>query len=257
MQFGICCSPAAANQAAGLGFDYFESPVAELLKPREDEASFQAALQQAREAGLACRAANVFVPAELKICGPSVDLSALERFVTVAFRRAEQVGIKVIVFGSGGARRIPDGFDRAAAWAQLADFCRMLAPLAEARGVTVVVEPLNRAECNVLTSVAEAVRLVREVDHPALRLLVDAYHLLKDGDALDDVVANANLLAHVHVATIPNRLAPGLEDFDLRPFFAALHRAAYHARISFEGKMPEDWRDLGKSLAWMRSMVEM
>lgn len=255
MQFGICCSPTLAIHAAGLGFDYFESPVAELLKPREDEAAFQAALRTARESGLPCQAANVFVPADLKITGPAADLSALERFVSVAFRRAEEAGVQVIVFGSGGARRIPDGFERSTAWEQIAAFCRGMAPLAEKHGVTVAVEPLNRAECNVLTTVAESARLVRQVDHPALRLLVDAYHLLKDGDSLEDVVANADLLAHVHVATLPNRLAPALEECDLSPFFQALRRAGYHGRISFEGNLPGDWQDLRKSLAWMRNEV--
>ena len=101
------------------------------------------------------------------------------------------------MFGSGGARRIPEGFDPKDAHDQLVRFCSMLAPIAWRHGVTVVVEPLNRQECNVLTTVKECAALVREVAQPGLRLLVDAYHLLRDNDSCDDIATHGDLLAHV------------------------------------------------------------
>jgi sugar phosphate isomerase/epimerase len=128
----------------------------------------------------------------------------------------------------------------------------MLAPVAAAHGVSVAVEPLNQAECNVLTSVGECARLVREVDHPAIRLLVDAFHLLKDHDSIEDVVVNRDILAHVHVATVPGRLAPGMEACDLAPFFDALVRSGYDRRISIEAILPEQWEDLRQSLELMK-----
>jgi sugar phosphate isomerase/epimerase len=256
MQYGICGNPGIAGPAAQAGYDYFEWSVGGFLKPREDEAAFTAALEEVHRAALPCLAVNVFVPADLKITGPAVDLAALEQYVTVACRRTRQAGVEVIVFGSGGARRIPEGFDRAAAWRQLQDFVGMLAPIAAAQSVTIAVEPLHKAECNVLTTVGECARLVREINHPAIRLLVDAYHLLKDGDSLEDVVSNGDLLVHVHIATVPDRLAPGMQACDLQPFFAALKRSGYHGRISIEGNLPEDTQHLHKSLLLMKSYTE-
>jgi sugar phosphate isomerase/epimerase len=253
MQFGICGNPKdVAGMAVQAGFDYIEMMVGELLKPREDEAAFTAALAGVRQGVLPCPAVNVFVPGDLKITGPAADLSLLEAYVTTACYRAEKAGVKLIVFGSGGARRIPGGFERAEAWKQLVAFCRMLAPVAAAHGVSVAVEPLNQAECNVLTSVGECARLVREVDHPAIRLLVDAFHLLKDHDSIEDVVVNRDILAHVHVATVPGRLAPGMEACDLAPFFDALVRSGYDRRISIEAILPEQWEDLRQSLELMK-----
>jgi sugar phosphate isomerase/epimerase len=253
MQYGICGSPRIAGPAAQAGYDYFEWSAGGLLKPREDEAAFTTALEAVRQAGLPCPVVNVFVPADLKITGPAADLAALEQYVTVACRRARQAGVQVIVFGSGGARRIPEGFERAAAWRQILDFVGMMAPIAAAQSVIIAVEPLNLAECNVLTTVGECARLVREVDHPAIRLLVDAYHLLKDGDSLEDVAANGDLLAHVHVATVPDRLAPGMQTCDLQPFFTALKRGGYHGRVSIEGNLPTDPRDLRRSLSLLKT----
>jgi sugar phosphate isomerase/epimerase len=257
MQFGICGNPKdVAGMAALAGFDYIEMMVGDLLKPREDEAAFTVGLAEVQKHGLPCTAVNVFVPGNLKITGPAADMALLEAYVTTACHRAEKAGVKVIVFGSGGARRIPDGFERTEAWKQLVAFCRMLAPVAAAHGVSVAVEPLNQAECNVLTSVGECARLVREVDHPAIRLLVDAFHLAKDHDSIEDIVANGDILAHVHVATVPGRLAPGMEDCDLAPFFNALVRGGYNRRISIEAILPEHWEDLRQSLELMEKLLK-
>ena len=242
--------------AAQAGFDYIEMTVGELLKPREDEAACAAALAEVRQGGLPCPAGNVFVPGDLKITGPTANLALLESYVTTACHRAERAGVKVIVFGSGGARRIPDRFERSEAWKQLVAFCRMLAPVAAAHGVTVAIEPLNQAECNVLTSVGECARLVREVDQSSIRLLVDAFHLLKDHDSIEDIVVNGDILAHVHVATIPGRLAPGMETCDLAPFFTALQRAGYAGRVSIEAKLPNQAKDLRQSLELMKNWLK-
>lgn len=254
MQFGICGGPELAGRAEKAGFDYFEWSVGGFLKPREDEECFNRALEDVRRIGLPCPAVNVFLPADLKVTGPVVDPAALKAYVATACRRAQAAGVRVIVLGSGGARRIPDGFDRDQAWDQLLAFSHVLAPLAMTHGVTVAVEPLNVAECNVLNTVSECARLVRQVNHPAFRLLVDAYHLLRDGDSLEDIVANRDLLVHIHVATLPNRLAPGMEACDqLSAFFKTLARSGYDGRISIEGSLPDTVAGLASSLSLMKS----
>ena len=71
--------------------------------------------------------------------------------------------------------------------------------------VTIVVEPLNRRECNVFTSVGECAEYVRQVDHANLRLLVDAYHWLLDNDSYQSIIRYGPLIKHVHIATEANR----------------------------------------------------
>jgi len=127
----------------------------------------------------------------------------------------------------------------------------MFAPIAQRHGVVVAMEPLNRQECNVLNTVGECAAMVREVAHPGLRLLVDAYHLLRDGDSCADIAANGDLLRHVHIATIPNRLAPGAEPCDFSPFFDALIKAGYNGRLSIEGNIPSPESVLPPALSLM------
>lgn len=256
MKIGICCGVQQASAAAQAGFDYIEGSVAGMLNPKADGAVFEGLLSEIRSAPLPCTAVNCFVPGDLKISGPTADLAALEVYVSTVFERASRAGIRLIVFGSGGARQVPEGFDRKRATAQIADFCRMFAPLAQRHGITVVVEPLNKAECNILTTVGEAAELVRRVNHPALRLLVDGYHFAKDNDSLADLRASATLLAHVHLATIPNRLAPGMEPCDFTGLFRVLRESGYAGGVSFEGKSPDSPEGLARAAALMRTYVQ-
>lgn len=234
MLFGVCWSPENAAVMADAGFDFMELNVQAHLKPQESDAWFASYLPVLQSARPPCLAANCFVPGNLKICGPETEPEKLAAYVAVALRRARQAGMKTIVFGSGGARRIPDGFSRDQAWNQLVEFGRMTAVLAAREQITIAVEPLNRAECNVLTAVGESARYVREVNHPSFRLLVDAYHWLKDDDSWDDLVAAGPLLSHVHIATRNARLAPGGEACDFGPFFAALRAVGYAGPVSIE-----------------------
>jgi sugar phosphate isomerase/epimerase len=132
----------------------------------------------------------------------------------------------------------------------------MVAPVAQDHGVTVAVEPLNRTQCNVLTTLDECARLVTEVAHPALRLLVDAYHLMRDNDSYEDIVRHGSLLVHAHLATVPHGLAPGAEPCDFAPFFASLAKAGYNGRVSVEGRFANPGAELPAALKLMRALAE-
>jgi sugar phosphate isomerase/epimerase len=255
MEFGVCGGLEVAAVAARESYDYMEWTVASLLLPREPENAFRDALNARNKADLPYPVANGFVPGDLKITGPDVDDPALQAYVATTMARAERAGIEVIVFGSGGARRIPDGFDAHRAHAQLVTFCRMVGPLARDHGVTVAVEPLNSAECNVLTTLDESAGLVREVADPAIRLLVDAYHLMREDDSFDAIVAHGDLLVHAHIATEANRRPPGVEPCDFSPFFAALARARYTGRVSIESRVQDLGAELPVALVALRELV--
>jgi len=251
MKFGVCGDLTVAQAAARAGYDFAEWSVGALLKPREPEEAFLAGIETVRAAGVKYPVVNCFVPADLKITGDTVDRQALRDYVACTMERAERAGVEVIVFGSGGARRIPDGFDGQRARAQIVEFCAMVGPIAQDHGVTVVVEPLNRAECNILNTVGECAGVVRDAAHPSIRLLVDAYHLMRDSDSYADIVTHGDLLRHVHIATATTRLAPGAEPCDFAAFFTALAKARYTGRISIESKL----RDLETELPQARALM--
>jgi sugar phosphate isomerase/epimerase len=252
MEYGVVCGPELASAVAKAGYTFIEATVGALLKPLESEAAFRDTLAQYRACGLPCPAVNCFVPAQIKITGPTADMHVLRDYVATVFTRAREAGVGIVVFGSAGARNIPEGFDRGKAWAQIVDFTRMIAPMAEKHGVLVVIEPLNRKESNVLNTVGEGARLAAEVNHPSVQLLVDGFHWARDNDSAEDIVRHGVILRHAHIGTPQNRMIPGAEDFDFGPFFTALRKANYNGRISVEARIPDPGKDLARALDLMR-----
>jgi sugar phosphate isomerase/epimerase len=255
MKLGICADPQYGPAVADAGFSFLELHVQRHLRTLDDDDAFHAELARIQRAPIPALVANCFVPGELKITGPKVDAARLEQYVHTALMRAQRAGIHTIVFGSGGARRIPEGYDRHQAWQQLVNWGKMIGPIAEEHQVTVVVEPLNRDECNVLNTVGEAGRYVVEVDHPHFRLLVDAYHWLRDRDSFEDIVQYGSLLRHVHIATETSRLAPGFEPCDFAGFFRALRLSGYDGLISVEARWESIETQASEAFVHLERMV--
>ena len=118
MQIGICASPEQLIGVNVSGLAYAEVNVQTFLAPQADEAAFAARLQAAKACPLPVTAANCFLPGGLKTTGPAVNGAVLDAYVRTTFRRARQAGIAIIVFGSGGSRQAPEGWEhaRAADW---------------------------------------------------------------------------------------------------------------------------------------------
>jgi sugar phosphate isomerase/epimerase len=140
---------------------------------------------------------------------------------------------------------VPEGFSGAKAFEQYVDLLRQFAPLAEENGVTIVVEPLNRGECNLVNTVLEGAEAVQRANHPAVKLLVDLFHMLRNGESPDDIVKVGPLIRHAHLAENKDRAAPGTHGEDFRPFLRALRRTGYNERLALE----PIWTDLPGQLA--------
>jgi sugar phosphate isomerase/epimerase len=256
MRFGICTgiSNGAAMKAAG--YDYIELSVAGDLLPDEPEAVWsekRAAIKAMTDAtGLFPEAFNSFVRTG-KIVGPEADFVRLERYVHTALARAAELGGKVIVFGSGGARNVPEGFDRSTAEAQIVRFLNLCADASEKTGVIVVTEPLSRKESNIITSVAEGADFVRRVNRPGVRNLADTYHMAEDGEPLAAIVQDGDLLAHAHTAESIGRGAPGTGNTDFNAIFAAFREAGYDGRLSIECGWKDFSSEAGPALAVLRN----
>lgn len=245
MRIGLCTS-SLANTAliAASGLDYVEENVQSFLAPEGTDESFSHRLALAKVCAKPILAANCFLPAELKCVGKGVDRSRLLAYAEQAFTRAHRAGIELIVFGSGGSRQVPEGFDHGAAEKQ---FCHLLAdlgPLAARHGVTVVVEPLHHEECNFINTVAQGAGLVRWVNHPSIRLLADLFHMMREHEPPSSLIEHGDVIRHVHLAEREERTAPGVKGDNFRPFFRALQAIGYDRTISLEC----GWTDLAAQL---------
>jgi sugar phosphate isomerase/epimerase len=241
MKFGICTKVENAAAVKAAGWDYVEESVQGLLKGQTSDAEWDG-LKRTTGAALPVPAANSLVPGSLPITGPSVNEDALTAYMTHVLGRAKKVGIKTLVFGSAGARNVPEGFSRDKAREQIIRFLKNSVGVAKQNDVTLVAEPLNRGESNVINSVEEAMTYVKAVDHPNFQCLVDSYHFWLEDEPLSNLKAAMPWIKHVHLADKDGRVAPGLSGkADYVPFFKVLKEGNYSGLISFEGKAMDDF----------------
>lgn len=240
---GIASSPehAAALQRAGASF--LTLSTASFLVPDKDDEAFAKQLASIKDAPLPVLACNSFIrPPHLHCVGPDANHDEVLEWADTAFRRLAEAKGKFIVFGSSGARRVPDGFPRAKAERQFVSLLKKMGPLAEKRGVTVVVEQLQEKECNFINRISQAASLIRAAGHPRVRVLADLYHMRVMGDTPDDLRDALDVVAHMEIAEKAERTYPGVEGDDFRPFFRVLHEKGWKGAISIEGRgEPEQW----------------
>ena len=118
------------------------------------------------------------------------------------------------------------------------DGLKMLAPLAEKARVTLMLEPLNILVDHpgyFLKGSAVGFDLVREVGSPNIRLLFDIYHLqVMEGNIIQKLTGNLDVIGHIHVADVPGRHEPGTGELNYQNIFKALKKADYQGYIGFE-----------------------
>lgn len=204
MRFGVCMPIEQAEFIAKLGFDYLEVSAAGLAEMTE--AQFADFLQKNEAAPIHAEAANCMFPGSIKLTGDNVDFEAIQTYVNHAIGRLAQAGIKIGVFGSGGSRRVPENFPREKAWEQLKTVAKILGDAGEKYGVTIALEPLRHEETNIFTMQPEALKFVKEVNHPHFKLLCDYYHLISENGTPEMVEQCGDILAHTHIANPVGRV---------------------------------------------------
>ena len=255
LRLGICCGPDKARQAAAAGCDFIEPGFSGFLDPTLPEDKWATRAAQMEASPLRAESFNGLLRGELKVTGPEVALPKVAQYLQIGFRRARTCGAQRVVFGSGAARRVPEGFPRDQAETQIADFLKMAGDLAAVEKLALVIEPLQHAETNILNTLAEALAMARRVAHPAVKVLVDSFHMGKEKEPLEHIGDAIDSLAHVHISGLTNsRPGPGFDDTDYRPFLAALKKAGYADRVSMECGWKDFAADVSKSVTLVRQI---
>ncbi len=146
---------------------------------------------------------------------------------------AGDIGAPVMIFGSPFQRKIEDG-DREGAWQRtLESYLSLVDRLAD-RGVTLCQESLPSPECDFIMTAAEAAEMVRDVNHPHFRLMLDVKSMCSEERTPAEIIREfAPLVDHFH-ANDANRRGPGFGDTDFRPIAAALREVGYTRYVSVE-----------------------
>lgn len=231
---GVATSRTNDSLLHSAGYDYIEENVQKLLSPFIAEDTFQLHLAQLRKLQCKVEVCNSFFPGEIRLTGDNVNEQQVLTYVQGVMSRAKQAGIRLIVLGSGGSRRLPDNYNKDTATQQFIRLCRKMAVVAGKYDCVIAIENLNSTETNFVNTLAEADAIVTAVKHPNFKLTADIYHMLKEHESPDMIGKARKNLVHCHIAEREKRTAPGSTGDDVAPYIAALASIQYTGRISLE-----------------------
>ena len=245
-EIGVVQTIANDSLLAVAGYTCLVESVASWISPRTvSEDQFAHNLKQFKTLRLPVYAFNIFMPGELKLVGPAVDEAAILQYAETVFQRCQRTGVKLIIWGSGGARRIPQGFDRKKASKQFISIARQVAIAASKYNITLALENLNRTETNFINTLQEALDIVRQVDHPNFRLCADIYHMLVEEEPARVIERTKKYLIHVDLAEKNGRTPPGVNGEDFKSYLMALQQINYSGKIILECR----WENLSTQAA--------
>ena len=177
-------------------------------------------------------------PDGLSLTDPDATLRKRTREVmTHLIGLCAELGGSVLVHGSPKQRQTAQGETHANALARLQDAMAQAALTAARTGVVYCIEPLSKRETSLVNTIAEAAELVRAIDHPNFRTMIDCSAAgQSEAESIPDLIDRwlpTGLIAHLQVND-PNRRGPGQGEMKFAPILAALKRHNYAGTIAVE-----------------------
>ena len=140
----------------------------------------------------------------------------------------------VMVFGSPQQRSAVGALTSAEATRILTDELARAAPHAEKRGVQLLLEPLSKNQTDIVTTLEEAVAIVREIGSPAVQTMFDVHNAVDQTSPHADLIKRFHSqIRHVHVNEMDGR-EPGTGNYDFGDLLSALDQVSYQGWVSLE-----------------------
>ena len=119
-------------------------------------------------------------------------------------------------------------------------------------GVQPVMEMINGTDMPrfIVQNIAQAQDILDAVNHPALKLQYDCYHMAMMGEpVLDTLKENINLIGHIQFADCPGRHEPDTASIEYQNIFNYLAHSAYRGYVAAEYKPMQHSE---QSFAWKK-----
>jgi len=148
--------------------------------------------------------------------------------------QAKEFRVPTVIVTTGNEMAIPREKQHAAIVAGL----KGAAPGAEAQGINLVLEPLNILVDHrgyYLSTSTEGFEILREVGSPRVKLLYDIYHQqITEGNLIQTITRNIDLIGHFHLADVPGRHEPGTGEINYVSIFRAIASTSYGGFVGLE-----------------------
>jgi len=186
--------------------------------------------------------------------GIAADPGRIEAFragVPKAIEYAQALGVGTLNCLAG--KRI-EGVDEARQRETLIGNLRFAARLLAAKGLRLVVEPVNHFDIPgfFLNRSDQVLALLDAVDEPNVFLQFDIYHAQREeGELAATLRSHLSRIGHVQVADNPGRHQPGTGEINFPFLFQELDRLGFQGQVGLEYVPSPDTRS---SLGWIKEM---
>ncbi|KAA5545710.1 sugar phosphate isomerase/epimerase family protein [Adhaeribacter rhizoryzae] len=218
-------------KAADLGFDALElfTPAASAIEPE----ILTGLLQKYNLALAAVGTGAGKVIHGLTLTDPNQEIRKQAiTFISDMISFGAQFGAPAII-GSMQGNVVP-GVEREQAFEWLAEGLTKLGKHAQSEGVSLIYEPLNRYETNLINTLGDGAAFVQALSTSNVKLLADLFHMnIEEVSLPDSIRAHGASIGHVHFAD-SNRRPVGLGHTAMADIATALREITYNGYVSAE-----------------------
>ncbi|MGB5445890.1 MAG: TIM barrel protein [Psychromonas sp.] len=155
--------------------------------------------------------------------------------LTESIAAAKSLNISMLISQVGD---FVNGVPREQQKQSLIDGLSAAAPLLEAAGITLVVEPLNELidhQGYYLVRSAEAFDIIKQVGSPNIKILFDIYHQqISEGNIINNILANIDYIGHFHAAGNPGRNELQRGEINYPQIFSAIRQSDFKGYVGLE-----------------------
>ncbi len=154
------------------------------------------------------------------------------------------------MYSAVGKARMVSPDQRKVEWERAVKNLYKVSEMAQSKGLSIALEPLNRFESDLINTAEDVMRLINDINHPAAKVLLDSFHMAIEERNLEQAIITAgDKLIHVQVSE-NYRGTPGTGQTSWTDFKNGLQKINYSGVVSIESFTPEIKELAGTVCIW-------
>lgn len=178
-------------------------------------------------------------------------------YIKACFEITAELGAKFLagpMYSAVGKARLVSPEQKKIEWERAVSNLHKVCKMAEAQGLEIALEPLNRFETDLINTAEDLMRLIQDINHPAAKVLLDAFHMnIEEPDIEKAILSVGEKLIHVQVSE-NYRGTPGTGQTRWDAYKRGLEKVAYSGAVSIESFTP-DIKELAGAVCIWRPLV--
>ena len=154
------------------------------------------------------------------------------------------------MYSAVGKARMVSPEQRKVEWDLAVKNLRKVCSMAETRGLQIALEPLNRFESDLINTVDDLLRLIKDINHPAAAIMLDGFHMnIEEPDVEEAIIKAGDLLVHMQVSE-NYRGTPGTGQTRWDAYRSGLEKINYRGTVTIESFTPDNKELAGAVCFW-------